>query len=227
MLGDVKEVNGHIELSVNHFHSISTVLGFIDRSISGFRSYCLAAPDMPIDENAITYHIGNYFNSLLLDEIDGCSPYKFSFVKNPVQSDSRRESDLGVIILSKSLPSFPIIEFEAKRLSATSNNREYVYGERGGIERFKQRHHGAHLNTCGMFGYVQNDNQSVWVQKINEWISEKSASHDTSSLDWRNQSELLIHVESLVNVDKWSSSHVRIDKSILCLYHYFIDLVKS
>ncbi len=30
------------------------------------------------------------------------------------------------------------MEFEAKRFSETSNNQEYVYGERGGIERFKK-----------------------------------------------------------------------------------------
>jgi hypothetical protein len=52
-------------------------------------------------------------------------------------------------------------------ISDTSNNKEYVCGKRGGIERFKRELHSSHLSVCGMFGYVQNDMPANWVDKIN------------------------------------------------------------
>ncbi len=195
---------------------------FVDDNISGFRQYYFSVPDLSGDENAITYHLVNYFNSLLDEKEDGFIPYKF--VKNPPQPDSRKETDLGVVVSSKCTPSFPIIEFEAKRLSGSSNNSEYVYGERGGIERFKRNHHGARLSTCGMLGYVQSNQCSEWVTKINSWITAQAAKAP-ADLDWKNAKELLVHSDTFDTVEKWYSVNSRIKQSSLTIYHYLIDLV--
>ncbi len=224
MLRDFDKIIGEAQLSVPENHSVIVLLNFVDAKISGFRNYYFSVPIPPEGENAITYHLANYFNALLIDENDGFLPYKFNFVKNPAQSESRRETDLGVVILSKSMPSYPIIEFEAKRLSDSSNNTEYVYGERGGIERFKKNHHGSQLKICGMLGYIQKDTVNDWFTKINGWITEQSAI-TTTLLDWKNQSELLVHVASLDNVTKYSSINARVSKSSLTIYHYLINLI--
>jgi hypothetical protein len=224
MLRDSNKIVGDAHLSVPENHSVIVLLNFVDAKISGFRNYYFSIPLPPEGENAITYHLANYFNALLIDENDGFLPYKFNFVKNPTQSESRRETDLGVVILSKSMPSYPIIEFEAKRLSGSSNNTEYVYGERGGIERFKKNHHGTQLKICGMLGYVQKDTANDWFNKINGWITEQS-NNTTTALDWKNQSELLVHIWSHEKVNKYSSMNVRLSQSSLTIYHYLIDLV--
>ncbi len=222
MLRDSNDTFGRAELSVEAEHSVAALLKFVDQTISGFRPYYFSVPNLSGDENAITYHIVNYFNSLLDERSDGFIPYKF--VKNPPQPDSRKETDLGVVISNKSIPGFPIIEFEAKRLSESSNNSEYVYGERGGIERFKRNHHGARLGTCGMLGYVQSNECSEWVKKINSWINVQ-ASNDTTDLDWKNEKELLIHSDTFDTVEKWHSVNCRVEQPDLTLYHYFINLV--
>jgi hypothetical protein len=224
MLRDFDKIIGEAQLSVPENHSVIVLLNFVDAKISGFRNYYFSVPIPPEGENAITYHLANYFNVLLTDENDGFLPYKFNFVKNPALSEKIREPDLGVVILSKSMPSYPIIEFEAKRLSDSSNNTEYVYGERGGIERFKKNHHGSQLKICGMLGYIQKDTVNDWFTKINGWITEQSAI-TTTLLDWKNQSELLVHVASLDNVTKYSSINARVSKSSLTIYHYLINLI--
>lgn len=224
MLRDFDKIVGDAQLSAPENHSVKVLLNFIDTRISGFRNYYFSVHLPPEDENAITYHIANYFNALLTDEKDGFLPYKFSFVKNPSQSESRRETDLGVVILNKTVPSYPIIEFEAKRFSDSSNNTEYVYGDRGGIERFKKNHHGSQLKICGMLGYVQKDTANDWFNKINGWITEQ-ANTATATLDWKNQNEQLVYIWSYDKVNKYSSLNVRLSQSTLTIYHYLIDLV--
>lgn len=224
MLRDMNDTLGRAELSVESNHAVTKLLEFMDETISGFRSYYFSNPNLSGDENAITFHIVNYFNSHLDEKAEGFIPYKF--VKNPPQHNSRKETDMGVVISSKSTPAFPIIEFEAKRLSASSNNSEYVYGERGGIERFKRNQHGARLTTCGMLGYIQNDVCASWTEKINGWISDQ-AGKKPNDLDWGSENEKLIHAASFVAVEKWYSVNARISNQSLKLHHYFIDLVNE
>ena len=217
---------GNAVLSVEGNHSVSVLLSFIDANISGFRDYYFKS-EMSSDENFISHNLVNYFNSWLNDESNGFAPYKFSFGKNPPQHGSRKETDIGVVILNPSQPSQTIIEFEAKRLSDSSANSEYVYGERGGIERFKRNYHGAHLTICGMFGYIQSKTTSVWVDKINGWITKLSNDDTDNTIDWNPPKEKLKILITFEHVDKYESENVRINKPILKLYHYFINLVPN
>lgn len=222
MLRDINDTFGRAELSVDSNHAVIRLLEFVDEVISGFRLYYFSVPSISADENVVTFHMVNYFNSHLDEKTDGFIPYKF--VKNPSQLNSRNETDLGVVISNKSTPAFPIIEFEAKRLSNTSNNSEYVYGKRGGIERFKRNQHGARLQTCGILGYIQDDDCASWTEKINSWVAYQ-ANKKHNDLDWTKEDEKLIHTASFHGVDKWRSVHTRLDSPPLLIHHYFIDLV--
>jgi hypothetical protein len=226
MLRDASKTNsgvGSATLSTDYSHSVSVLLSFVDANIVGFRNYYLIGFES-LDENFITFHLVNYFNACLGNISNGYAPYRFSFIKNPPQIDSRKETDLGVVILNPSEPAMPIVEFEAKRLSQSANNSEYVHGERGGIERFKRGHHAAHLNVCGMFGYVQDKTISHWLGKINGWISDLGVNNTDTSIDWKPDEEKLIPIQEC-DIDKYQSSNLRSKQPIVKLYHYFINLV--
>ena len=209
------------DLSIESDHEILLILDFIDRTISGFRSYYLTLRDSD-RENRISDFLINHFQICLRDEkSEGFPP--FDFRKNPTQATSTKETDIGVIVLTKNTRPVTILEFEAKRLSDTSNNKEYVCGNRGGIERFKKGLHASHLLVCGMFGYVQSKTSLEWVEKINTWLVELSQIDD-DRINWKNPDEKLSKVKDLGNVEKWTSVNDRINIKALRIYHYFINL---
>lgn len=210
------------DLSVSINHEIVFVLDFIDRNISNFVIYYFNIKDSD-RENRISYFLSCYFNACLVDEKDGfCS---LNFVKNPTQESSTKETDIGVVVLSKTEKPVTIIEFEAKRFYESSNNKEYVCGERGGIERFKRGFHSAHLNMCGMFAYVQSRKSEEWILKVNEWIKEESETNTDPEIDWKSIDEKLIANTVFKDVEKLESVHCRKQSNdTILLWHYFINL---
>jgi len=211
------------DLSVKSNYEVSLILGFIDQNISAFPPFFLNNRDSD-RENRISDFLVYYFNLCLRNE-----PYRdfpsFSFGKNPTQASSGQETDIGVVVLTKSVKPITIIEFEAKRLSDSSNNKEYVCGSRGGIERFKRGEHASHLTICGMFGYVQKRSLEEWIQKVNIWIDELSMTNMDSNTNWSNSNEKLRPIASFEYVEKLESLHSRIGSlNPLIVYHYFIKL---
>lgn len=195
------------------------VLDFIDSKISKFPSFFLKHRDSD-KENRITDFLIEYLE--WTKDID--MPFRFG--KNPTQTKSTRETDIGVYPRRKDL-SHPItiLEFEAKRLSTTSNYKEYVCGVRGGIERFKKRQHGEHLNVCGMFGYVQACSLEHWTKKINDLIEELGRKNTDSSIDWTSPEEKLqLVTKSKPVISKQKSINVRKGHTKIVLFHYFLDL---
>jgi hypothetical protein len=212
------------DLSVEPNQEIVFILSFIDRNLSQFYPYYISIKDSD-RENRISDFLIHYFQYCLrVDQTEGFCP--FDFRKNPTQEESGKETDIGVFVLTKSCKPVTIIEFEAKRFSKTSKYKEYVSGERGGIERFKRGEHAPHLSICGMFGYVQSRTITEWIQKINSWIIELSVTK-TPDIDWSSPEEQLTSIETFTDVEKLKSTHLRIQpqqyKSIT-LYHYFINL---
>jgi len=210
------------DLSVIPNLEVLFILDFIDRNISGFRSYYLAVKESD-RENWITDTLVYYFENCLRDEKSEGFP-SFKFGKNPAQADSAKETDIGVVVLTKNAKPITIIEFEAKRLSDTSNNKEYVCGERGGIERFKRGQHATHLSVCGIFGYIQNPKLLKCAEKINGWIAELSVTNKDTTISWSGVNEKLVPLEELTNVSKWSSLNSRKNTDSIRLLHYFINL---
>jgi len=209
------------DLSAAVNQEVNFILDFIDKNISGFKPYYLIIKDSD-RENRISDFLVYYFNVCLLNEEEGFPP--FNFEKNPTQPDSGKETDIGAVVLTKNAKPLTIIEFEAKRLSNNSNNKEYVCGQRGGIERFKRSQHASHLSVCGMFGYVQSGTSLEWIQKINTWLTELSQDVNDNTIAWNNINERLIKLKVIGDVQKWTSINSRINMKAIKLYHYFINL---
>lgn len=209
------------DLSVDSNFEVDLILSFIDKNISGFPDYYQSIKDSE-KENRISDNLVQHFE-LCKNESGGYFPFRFS--KNPTQPESDKETDIGVFVMSRTQKPISIIEFEAKRLSESSNNKEYVCGIRGGIERFKRGHHSSHLKMCGMFGYVQSRTTTEWIEKINKWITELSQNNSDSTIDWSSKDEMLCKIEEFAFIEKLNSIHKRKSQmgSIL-LWHYFIDL---
>lgn len=212
------------DLSVESNYEVDVILSFVDKNISGFPVYYQSIKDSQ-KENRISDFLVHHFE-LCKNETECYFPFRFS--KNPTQTESDKETDIGVFVMLRAQKPIPIIEFEAKRLSDSSNNKEYVCGLRGGIERFKRGHHSSHIKVCGMFGYVQNKTSAEWIENINTWISELSHNNTDSSIDWTDSKELLFKIESYSFVEKLSSSHQRkLHKENIVIWHYLIDLVSK
>lgn len=209
------------DLSVNNAHEVNLILNFIDQNISSFRSYFLSLRDSD-RENRISDFLVYHFNCCLRDA-PYCGFPPFNFGKNPTQTKSGQETDIGVVVLSKSVKPITIIEFEAKRFSETSNNKEYVCGERGGMERFKKGEHASHLSVCGMFGYIQSRTSKEWIIKVNQWIDELAA-NKPNELDWCNPDEKLNPISIFQGVEKTKSVNTREKLKNITLYHYFMNL---
>lgn len=211
------------DLSVKSEHEVCLIIDFIDNNISAFCPYFLNIRDSD-REDRISDFLVYHFNLCLREEPYGDFP-SFSFGKNPTQSISGQETDIGVFVLTKGVKPVTIIEFEAKRLSETSNNKEYVCGNRGGIERFKKGEHASHLSVCGMFGYVQSRSSKDWIEKVNTWIEELSQTNINTYTDWSKPKEKLRHFATFDYVEKFESFHSRIGNfASLTLYHYFLKL---
>ena len=211
-----------IDLSVTTNHEVAVILDFIDRNIQGFPPYYHRIKDS-VRENRISDFLVHHFQLCKDEQSDGFSPYDFR--KNPTQSHSGRETDIGVFVLTRSHTPVPIIEFEAKRFSETSNNKEYVCGERGGIERFKRGHHSSHHSVCGMFGYVLSRTSKEWIEKVNGWITEQAQNNTYSDIDWKSSDEKLRTTIIYYNVEKLRSEHTRKQtNNKILIWHYFINL---
>jgi hypothetical protein len=212
------------DLSVEPIHEVELILGLIDDNISAFIPYYQSIKDSD-KENRISDFLVYHFNCCLREK-----PYygfpAFNFGKNPTQAISGQETDIGVVVLTMNVKPVTIIEFEAKRFSETSNNKEYVCGVRGGMERFKRGEHGSHLPICGMFAYVQSRTSDEWIQKVNTWISELAQSKSDPEIEWSSPDEELSHISQLPpNVDLHKSTNKRkVPLNSIEIYHYFINL---
>jgi len=209
------------DLSVKPGFEIDQVINFVDKNIPNFFSYYKANNESEKE---------NWISNLLVRHFQICNKeqggyFPFDFSKNPPQATSGKETDIGVYVNTRTAKPIPIIEFEGKRFSDSSNNKEYVRGDRGGIERFKRGHHSSHLTVCGMFAYVQKPTNDDWIKKVNEWIDDLAKTNTDITIDWTGKDEPLVKIETLSNVEKLFSNHIRLQsKDSISLWHYFIDL---
>lgn len=122
--------------------------------------------------------------------------------------------------------SIPLFIVEAKRLPAPQlvNEMEYVKGQKnnGGIERFKTAKHGKGLLECGMIGYIEKEDASIWLNKINEWIKNLIDTDRnwnlTEILSKKETSDEFTYLLSVVNTH---------DQRSLPLHHFWVDLKSS
>ena len=195
-----------------------TIIPFVDKYILTFVSY-YNYQGRPTGENRITNLLIHHFNTCH----QGYLPFYFD--KNPTQSTGYRETDIGVYAKDgKMTPLLPIFEFEAKKLSTTSANKEYVCGERGGMERFKRQIHSPHLPYCGMLGYVLCKDLNHWTAQINTWITNLANQSPIDGLDWQGNGELLHPIGTNGTIAKLVSKNKRVSLPDIIMLHYLIDL---
>lgn len=101
-----------------------------------------------------------------------------------------------------------VFVIECKRLPAPSNDRkkEYIIGNLGGIQRFKELHHGEDFSIAGMIAYIEENTYSHWHSMINSWIDELSQESDSI---WTVEDKLKIEYQKQ-NIAKYKSDHTNI-----------------
>jgi hypothetical protein len=210
-------------LSVQDDQELINIFRYIDFSIDKFYNYYIAYGDSE-KENRITDLLIACFEEYLFSFNNGYFSIRFS--KNPTESDSTREPDIGVFPRKTRKLFRPILIFEAKRLYDSSHSSEYVYGDTGGIERFKRCKHAADDKVCGMIGYIQSNEPNYWVAKINDWINILAKENTDETIDWAHECEKLILESSFIKAQKYSSLNYRKAKNdSIHIFHYFIELL--
>lgn len=216
------------DLSVPNNHEVEQILLFVDNYVSEFPAYYKAIKDSD-RENRISDFLVHHFQLCKTENNQDYFPYDFR--KNPTQASSGKETDIGVFVLTRGRKPSPLIEFEAKRFSESSNNEQYVYGVRGGIERFKRGFHSSHLSVGGMFAYIQSNDSPFWLKKVNEWIMNEASkvNKETGGFKWSSSEILgppsLIITPGEPSLNKYQSQHSRVNPyGELRIFHYFINL---
>jgi hypothetical protein len=210
-------------LSVEDNQELINIFSYIDFSIDKFYDFYITYGDSE-KENRVTDLLVACFEEHLSSFNGGYFSIRFS--KNSTEKKSNREPDIGVFLRKTIKPFKPIIVFEAKRLYDSSHSCEYVYGDTGGIERFKRCNHASDDDICGMIGYIQNKDPNYWFIKINNWISKLANENTDKTIDWTRESEKLKLENSFVRVQKYSSLNYRKAKNdSIRILHYFIELI--
>jgi hypothetical protein len=126
----------------------------------------------------------------------------------------------------------PLFVVESKRLPAPKprkkREKEYVIGykDNGGIERFKKEIHGKNLDDCGMLGFIESGTSSLWLEKINLWITNLAETDRT----WKVDEQLFMKDNAADYSYLVSTVYISSDKNVI-LHHWWIicedDIVQN
>lgn len=116
-----------------------------------------------------------------------------------------------------------LFSVEAKRLPTPGGKdraKEYVFGARGGIERFKREEHGKGLFNCGILAFIEKQDFTYWFSTINSWIKESSFSKSWDADEY---------LSNLFISTTWakSISIVKRKSSDMTLTHFWVSVQKS
>jgi hypothetical protein len=220
--------NGQTE-TTSKDNSRKAVIEFLDTHLQNFPANFMKRTSKltKIKENLISQELEFFLNRKSSNEV-------FRFKGQWQYGDSSREPDFGVYEVEDRNPFGLTREFfviEAKLLP--TGKKDYVFGDLGGIQRFKKGHHGKGLLESAMIGYVQKGTCSHWHSKINTWIGELIKTNTVADIIW-NQDDLLIHSDDFDKVQKYVSENKRICSNQLNewlggdsikLHHYLMELV--
>jgi len=106
-------------------------------------------------------------------------------------------------------------------ISKERKEHEYVYGNGGGIERFKNEKHGLDnkdilLPINGMIAYIKQENFEYWHSKINQWVLDAS---------WPKSEKL--EKLKFSNIARLKSFHKRKNGADLTLHHFWISVTQN
>lgn len=208
MIGNLSNNNSvHIEdFSLEQNQTIDRILIFIKNSLPEFQSIIISSNSAFRLEDDISKELFRYINDKSRSE-----NLLFQF-------NEKKGVDLTVYAQPFTMGAKSIFMIEAKRLS--KEHYDYVSGRTGGIERIKreQDEFGSHLSTGAMIAYIQDGNIEYWKGRINTWIGDLIAK-DTD-IEWNQRDKLVINNE----FSDFTSTHERITKNNITLFHYWIAL---
>ncbi len=211
---------------------IDNVLKFIDTYLPLFPNALnqnnIASKDE--EERLLNQYLIDFFNGHSYN----FSPYvqcKFLFRKDDENKGTNYKPDIGVTIWNNQLENFQTKSFfqiECKRLptpniSSTRSEKEYVIGmaeNTGGIERFKNRKHGEHLEESSLIGFIQNGTIKNWHTQINEWIKIEI---NNKKSNWTNE-DYLVSVSDSAILSRYSSKCQRENSELITIHHFLLNI---
>lgn len=137
--------------------------------------------------------------------------------------EGKRKVDFGILWAQSFSDSKAFFVIEAKRLPARDkkSEKEYVFGNYGGIERFKRNLHGKGLSVSALIGYIQKNDFGHWFTEINSWITESIQPNGL----WTLADKLSGSYTKKLAI--FTSKNSRIDGSCIRLTHLWIDISRG
>ena len=220
----------------NHipFRNISkgtSINGYVDALISFLENYLPSFPTerkvfMDMNENDITELLYKHLTRKAKFNAEG---KEYPFVFQPEKSQKKKEEkghpkrvDIAGRINTLDIDMEVIYCLEAKKLPTDKvggkREKEYVLGNGGAIERFKNEAHGLDdagnlLSRNGIVAYVTANDFNTWQSKINAWMNE---------LKW-HKSELP-KLEYATAIGKLKSKHFRVSGEPFELNHFWVGV---
>jgi len=167
----------------------------------------------------------NHFTETLIKYLENTNPgSRFSYMSQ-ASLPNKRSIDIGVYLKANS--EHYIFCIEAKFLPP----RDYVTGNYAAIKRYKKNEHGLSnrnpskakiLPESAIVGYSKSGTFESHFESINNLISKlsKAKSPDKFGLTW-HLSEHLQRIK-VDKADAFSSSHQRVDGSMIKLHHFWL-----
>lgn len=122
-----------------------------------------------------------------------------------------------------------ILPIECKRLPTPKGKdreeTEYVFTEKsttGGIQRFKDGHHGSHHSLAAMIGFVQKQAAPSWLSKVIGWVNDRV----TAKVPGWSAADHLVDIGVASGpVSRYKSQHTRqLGLGPIEIRHYWLDL---
>lgn len=175
-------------------------------------------------ENDITSNLWIYLTQKSKFNLEG-KEYPFDFhpefpQRKPSQKGHSSRIDLAAFRNVRDQSMEVVYCLEAKKLPTPGSTREkeYVLGNKGGIERFKNEAHGLDdkgglLANNGILAYVTDQSFEYWLNLINSWIS------DAGWIDSEKLTKDYFHP-----IGKLNSTHSRNSGDVLYLNHFWVKI---
>ncbi len=194
----------------------TAILAFLEKSFPDFREeYISTMPSKSEDEISQSLH-------LFLQARAKSNNFLFHF-------SGRKGVDFLIWIEPYILSAKPVFVIEAKRLPPT-NNKDYVQGRTGGVERFKREQDGFRFDRthCAMVAYIQENTFNHWFEQINHWIEQLiENSSKLSGVIW-DESDMLVEFPfSEKHISCFISKHSRTTLPILTIRHFWLNMQRE
>lgn len=188
--------------------TVKAILTFLDKSLPEFSALIKSIKSPPVLEDDLNSELIGFLQ-------DSSNELLFHF-------NAKRGADININVRPYRPGARTVFLIETKRLPPT-NNKDYVKGNTGGIERFKRRlpGYGSHLTASAMVAYIQKFNVNYWHESINRWIQEQIAT-DTD-LEWDECDKLTGNAGE----SDFVSTHSRNPEPPITLFHFWLLISKG